>query len=439
MVKNPFLCMALGEASCSQSNNDAYFKSVASAVALQAKKILYIYVPSHTTELRILSSKLKAIRGFFKCRQQECEISLAVFIGKKAECCIGKREWNRVLSSARKKGRIQEFQLFSYSEVSVLPQLIADTVKASGASYYDGTNPVLRSGLVNGAVVKLISETLPYFEFDSYNRRFVNCVGCEELRRRRVKEAIRVEDMFALMNAKDRVAMGEDYSDCYKEYWDIYCGDAIGEKNFALCARSWTKLSNVLKHGGADCLYISKRSLGSNHSGEIRVMKKMLQALKDKGFLKTLKIDEKNLVTATLADKKAKGMFAKAGDVLEQYVYHECLKMNWFEDVETGYMFRWEFEEVANELDCVLTWGFRSVFVECKSTKDADENFYLTLDSLADHFGIGFKKVLIMVTDMQNDSYDIHLSRGKQMDIITISDKTELEHIGERLKEIMMK
>ena len=39
MVKNPFLCMALGEASCSQSNNDAYFKSVASAVALPAKKI----------------------------------------------------------------------------------------------------------------------------------------------------------------------------------------------------------------------------------------------------------------------------------------------------------------------------------------------------------------------------------------------------------------
>lgn len=439
MVKNPFLCMALGEASCSQSNNDAYFKSVASAVALQAKKILYIYVPSHTTELRILSSKLKAIRGFFKCRQQECEISLAVFIGKKAECCIGKREWNKVLSAAKRKGRIQEFQLLSYSEVSVLPQLIVDTIQASGATHYDGTNPVLRSGLVNGAVVRLISETMPYFEFDSYNRKFVNCVGCEELRRRRVQEAIRVEDMFALMNAKDRVSSGEDYSDCYKAYWDIYCGDAIGEKDFALCARSWTKLSNVLKHGGADCLHISKKSLGTNHSAEIRVMKKMLQALKEKGFLKNLRMDEKNLVTVTLADKKAKGMFAKAGDVLEQYVYHECLRMNWFDDVETGYKFRWEYEEVSNELDCMLTKGFRSIFVECKSTKDADENFYLTLDSLADHFGIGFKKVLIMVTDMENDSYDIHLSRGKQMDIITISDKAELEHIGERLQEIMIK
>lgn len=438
--RDVFLCMALGEASCIRSNNDEYFKSVASATALHANRIMYVYVPSHTTNMRIFASKLKAIRNYFKCRQHSCEITITLFLGKRAkEQGGGVRDWNKVLLTAKEKGRVNDFEIISYEDVQLLPQIVADAVKASGAMFYDGTNPILRSSLVNGAVAQKISETLPYFEFDSYNRRFVNCVGCEELRKRRVNEFIQVEDMFALMNAKDRVNVGQDYSDTYKDYWDIYCGDAIGEKNFALCARSWTKMSNVLKSGGAECLHINRRSMGSNDASEIRVMRKMLQALREKGFLTSLKIDEKNCVTASIANKKVKGMFAKAGDVLEQYVYHEALKMKWFDDVQTGYMFRWEYEEVSNELDCMLTKGFRSIFVECKSTKDADENYYLTLDSLADHFGIGYKKVLIMVTDVRNDSYDIHISRGKQMDIITISEKAELVRIGERLKEIMMR
>lgn len=439
-TREVFLGMALGEASSINSNNDEYFKSVASATALGANKIRYIYVPSHTTDLRIFTSKLKAIKNYFKHRQHFCEITLTLFLGKKArQQGGGIREWNKVLKTAKEKGRLKEFEIITYEDVQTLPTLATEVLKDCGVMYYDGTNAVLRSSLVNGAIAQKIAEELPYFEFDSYNRRFVNCVGCEELRTYRVNDYIQVEDMFALMNAKDKVNLGEDYSDTYMDYWNIYCGDAIGEKNFALCARSWTKMSNILKSGGGNCLRVNRKSMGSRDKNEIRVMSKMMYALKEKGFLTELRIDEKNFVTATMASRKVKGMFAKAGDVLEQYVYHEALKTGWFDDVQTGYKFRWEYEEVANELDCMLTKGFRSVFVECKSTKDADENFYLTLDSLADHFGIGYKKVLIMVTDVRNDSYDIHISRGKQMDIITISEKAELMRIGERLKEIMMK
>ncbi len=92
---------------------------------------------------------------------------------------------------------------------------------------------------------------------------------------------------------------------------------------------------------------------------------------------------------------------------------------------------------MTNELDCVLTKGYRSIFVECKSTKDPDEGFYLTLDSLADHFGIGFKKVLVMVTDTSSRAFSKYDSRGKQMDIITISRKSELKDVGKKLIEIM--
>ena len=75
--------------------------------------------------------------------------------------------------------------------------------------------------------------------------------------------------------------------------------------------------------------------------------------------------------------------------------------------------------------------------MECKSTKSADEGYYLTLDSLGDHFGIGFKKVLIMVTDTRAKTYGGYVSRGKQMDIITLSSKDDLMNIGRKLIEIM--
>jgi predicted AAA+ superfamily ATPase len=131
-------------------------------------------------------------------------------------------------------------------------------------------------------------------------------------------------------------------------------------------------------------------------------------------------------------------MFIKAGDLLEAYVYYEACRLEWFDDVQTGYKFKWEFDDVTNEIDCVLTKDYRSILVECKSTKMPDEGFYLTLDSLADHFGIGCKKVLIMVTDIHRESYDKHVSRGKQMDIITISNKNDLLNIGNKLKQIML-
>ena len=243
--------------------------------------------------------------------------------------------------------------------------------------------------------------------------------------------------MFALLNAQDKEYNYQDYRDVYMDLWRIYCGDAVNEENFALCARSWTRVSNILKTGGAEQLQIQRVPFETTETEEIRVIRKMLKELRNIGFINNLVFHSGNKVSCTIKDRKSKGIFLKAGELLEIYVYFEACKTGWFDDVQTGYKFRWEYDDVTNELDCVLTKGYRSILVECKSTREPDENFYMTLDSLADHFGIGYKKVLVMVTDTSARSFSHYDSRGKQMDIITISKKEDLVNIGKRLKEIM--
>lgn len=76
-----------------------------------------------------------------------------------------------------------------------------------------------------------------------------------------------------------------------------------------------------------------------------------------------------------------------------------------------------------------MTKNYKSILVECKSVnrKQVDETFYLTLDSLADRFGAGYKIVLIPVTDISAEGYSSYFERGKRMDIITISKKSDLD------------
>jgi hypothetical protein len=137
----------------------------------------------------------------------------------------------------------------------------------------------------------------------------------------------------------------------------------------------------------------------------------------------------KNAMSATVTNQTVKDMFVASGMILEIYCFFEACKTCLFDDVQTGYRFNWEFDDVTNELDLVLTKGYRSILIECKSIASVDEGIYLTLDSLGDHFGINYAKILILVTDTTTPSYGQFVSSGNQMDIITISTRKELEKI----------
>ncbi len=429
------LCLPLGEANDIRNNNDDHFRSVASATALYADKVTYLYVYDHKTNLQVLESKLKAIHNYFYLRGHDCEITLICFT-KEGEREDIVRKIEKILSTAEQEDRLHAYRLTSYRDEQDLREKVTEAVRDCGADYFDGTNPLTASNMENGRIYREIATVVPYFEFDSYHKRFENCVNCGHLKYAEISTFIQVEDMFALLNARDKEFNYQDYADCYEELWSIYCGDAVRETDFALCARSWSKLCTVLRSGGGETLSVNE-DIGTDNVQEIRVIKAMLQALYRKGYLKYLMITDDKTVSCTIRDTKIKRLFLKAGDLLEIYVFFEAMKTGYFDDIQTGYRFKWEFDDVTNELDCVLTKGYRSILAECKSTKSPDENFYLTIDSLGDHFGIGYKKVLIMVTDVQAASYEQYRSRGNLMDIITLSTKSDLMDIGKKLVDIM--
>ena len=97
---------------------------------------------------------------------------------------------------------------------------------------------------------------------------------------------------------------------------------------------------------------------------------------------------------------------------------------------------------VKNEIDLVLTKGFRSIIVEAKAVVELKLDYYHKLHSIADQFGIGTTKVLLGNTyahsnALANELNTMQRSRGSQLHIKTISSEDKIVNIGETLRTLM--
>lgn len=437
--RNVRLSASLGPCDMENSDNGDYFPCVASATVLFADAINYLFVLEESTEIKYFEFKIRAINRYFKARGKSVSLKINAFytenVKEKAESL------KSALKSLKDEKQISDYMLsFVPGDEELVNQAVISAQSAS-SGYYDGTLPLCESSLAAAKFTIKVSDAMPYFEFNSAQGKFINTIGCDELSYMNPTQFIQVEDMFALMNAQDLEMKYQDYTDTYMDYFSIYSGTAFGENDLYLCSFVWTKLCEVLKQ--KDTLNV-RGVFSSTNESEISCAGKMLQAMKDKELIDSFGVDESRkgeekykgpTVTAVIRDDKVKAMFSKAGDILETYVFFKACEEDWFDDVQTGYKFTWEKDKVVNELDCVLTRGFKSILAECKSVKNPSEDFYLILDSLGDHFGINCKKVLIMVSDMSEKQ--LYLSRGKQMDIITIWKKEEILNIGKTLRKII--
>ncbi len=134
-------------------------------------------------------------------------------------------------------------------------------------------------------------------------------------------------------------------------------------------------------------------------------------------------------------------IFMQAGRILEVYTYYQLKATGYFDDIISSHEINWEGTDVTNELDCVLTKGFRSVFIECKATARLEQEFYMKLASLTSQFGINATPVLIADTrereaGIYTENNATQRLRGEQLGIITISD---MKDIGKTLISILEK
>lgn len=170
----------------------------------------------------------------------------------------------------------------------------------------------------------------------------------------------------------------------------------------------------------------------------------VLRILEEKGFIRTLKLRENGTgASFVYTSPRIQKIMTCAGEILEIYTYYSVLKSGYFDDVVTGYAFRWSEDDLQNELDLVMTKGFRSMIVECKAVTTLKADYYHKLDSLVNRFGIGAVQVMV------GNTYDNDLSkkevnqlqkkRGFELGIHTITDRSDILNIGQILAEIMEK
>lgn len=169
----------------------------------------------------------------------------------------------------------------------------------------------------------------------------------------------------------------------------------------------------------------------------------LLKKLEKERFITNLRIDTTNpkIVSFSYASPRIRKLLTSAGEIMEIYTYYQVLNQGYFDDVACSYEFMWEDEQVKNELDVVMTKGFRSMIVECKAVQKLTLDYYHKLDSIVGKFGIGAKRVLVGNTysnnPLHNEGNSMQKSRGMQLNITTISGQTDLENVGEQLVSIM--
>jgi len=173
-------------------------------------------------------------------------------------------------------------------------------------------------------------------------------------------------------------------------------------------------------------------------------IKELLHCLEeDFAFITGLREDpeDSQLVSFTYATKRIKKLLTNAGNILEVYIYHKCLKSGLFDDVATSYEINWEGTPVTSEFDVILTKGFAGLLVEAKATEEIDQDFYFKLSCLAKRFGTNCKPVL--VADTVEKPYDDNTDnetqrlRGDMLDVITIFNSREIDSIDVTLSRIL--
>lgn len=193
-----------------------------------------------------------------------------------------------------------------------------------------------------------------------------------------------------------------------------------------------------------DRLDVEQVNLEVPGMGKPQYLYDLLEQLEQENFISGLTRDRQNpnVVSFLYSSPRIKKLLTNAGEILEIYTYFQVLKTGFFDDVVWSYEFRWGEGGVTNELDLVLTRGFRSFIVECKAVRKLDMAYYHKLHSIAEQFGIGTTKILIGNTYKEHEAAihacnDLQRSRGEQLNIITISDEADIRNIGDVLADLM--
>lgn len=449
--------------------NNSIFDNVASPLVIQPKMILYLFRASPEDNPVIFSEMFESCRKFLRNNNIHCEIRLAVSFAP--DIPSGKmKKWQKVFKSLESRDvPVSVYQNKNKEEITFFFDLMSDLE----IDLFDNDVPLFESRIMDFQWMKKILDPFACFTMNTASQRFDTDPKCVWLKFLQSRSILRVDDIFLLMNSQNRKHHYPDYYEMvkskdnrengfeplYKRLWKIYTGESMNlarEQSVyywnSLCnelgADKRNCISSLCSNGGAD---ISKIICGSANAKNayIRILEEIaaIVPVYQNTALLVINRDQSGEITSIRTDKKnIAEIITNAGAILEAYTFFRAFETGFFDDIVCGYEFYWGDHDLPNscrnnEIDLVLTKGFRSLFIECKATAELDQEYFHKLNSIADLFSINAIKVLIhndysRGTQNQMTNTD-QRERGSLMDIKTVYNDSNIDDIGNILANFL--
>lgn len=285
------LALAFEDGKHQNGRNEAVFTDVAAATVLCPEKIIYLYNYTVDTKLDLLVTKMSAVLNYLGKRKVHCKVSMAVaFPAGISDSTRDKLQ--KALEKFKADKQMNEnaafvgYEILDYLDSEEAISSFLQYMKKHNVSLYDGSTGIFDSALDNVAFVnELLNSSFPYFEFDWKRKQFTKHLNCEYLQYIHDHSSIRINDMFALMNAEDTRFNLPEFADDYTTLWDIYTGSDTPGNKFENCVGDWNRLCKLLEAYEEKQKPIATIPLGRKSTGQ----KKAITYLMPEYTFKTVK------------------------------------------------------------------------------------------------------------------------------------------------------
>lgn len=271
--------------------NKLNFTNVASATVLNPERLQFLYYVDKKSSINFFIKKFKSVLNYFNGRNLHCGIDLAVCISKETadivydelqtQLIILKNEYKLL----KQKTWIENVKIYRVEDKQEAVDQFMEHLKKYPVDLFDIGNQLFSQEKENREWLESIKDlSIPYFEFDWINKKFVNCVGCKYLEFVQDGSFLRIQGMFALMNTVDDQFSLPEYIDDYKSLWDIYIGN---DEKRETAVQSWYNLCMILQQYDKAKKPLAKIKIHTNEDSEY---KKLVYFLPEYVFMETKKI-----------------------------------------------------------------------------------------------------------------------------------------------------
>lgn len=249
--------------------------------------------------------------------------------------------------------------------------------------------------------------------------------------------------------------------------WDICC-HGIPERfrtapfEVHSCPNMWNKVTAALmalegitaQRENSNVIQIPEQTYIeiANQYADVNIVDSYLDYMIYRNLL--MMYSENGFVFIEFENDRIRKCFTKSGNLLElkTYLMFRKLLADHRGDVRMGVVIDWDGKipaggqqtdnaNTVNEIDIIASVGITPYFVSCKNGKFTSDELY-KLDTVAERFGTGYAKKIIVTTDMQyalNDHEEDMLQRAADMGIVIVDRVHRMteEEFAEKLAHVL--